>query len=240
MKVSIVIPAYNEEKYIAETLRAVTALDYPDFEVIVVDNASTDKTAEIAKRFPVKVVREEKKGILHARERGRREATGEIIANIDADCLPTKDWLKNAVKHFQNKKIVAVSGPYYYFDSPKSSRLLFFVTQKYAYAISSKLLQLVGKNGILIGGNTLFRAKAMQTEGGYDTSILFYGEDTDTAKKLSQYGKILFSPKVVMHTSARRFQDEGTSAVLKKYLYHFFKITFSKSNKKGEVHQNNE
>ncbi len=228
MKVSIVIPAHNEEAYIAETLRAVTALDYPDFEVIVVDNASSDKTAEIAKQFPVKVVHEEKKGILHARERGRKEATGEIIANIDADCRPTKDWLKNAMQHFKNKNIVAVSGPYYYFDSPAPSRILFFGTQKYVYAIGSKLLQLIGKNGILIGGNTLFRADPMQKHGGYDTSILFYGEDTDTAKKLSKHGKIHFSPSVVMHTSARRFQSEGTGKIIGNYLYHFIKGTFSK------------
>ncbi len=232
MKVSIIIPAYNEEKYLAETLRAVCALDYPDFEVIVVDNASTDRTSEIARQFPVKVVREEKKGILHARERGRTEAVGEIIANIDADCRPTKAWLKNAVKHFNDPNVVAVSGPYYYFDSPAFSRTILFGMQKYLYAISSRILQMAGKNGILIGGNTLFRRTAMEQSGGYDTSILFYGEDTDTAKKLSARGKIVFSPSVVMHTSARRFQSEGTLRIIGKYLYHFFKATFS-----GTKHQ---
>lgn len=228
MKVSIVIPAYNEEAFLADTLKAVTSLRYPDFEVIVVNNASTDKTAEIAGLFPVRLVTEEKKGILHARERGRKEAKGEIIANIDADCRPTADWLHHAIMHFSNPDVVAVSGPYYYFDSPFLSRTILFGSQKYLYTIFSKVLQSIGKNGILIGGNTLFRKDALEQGGGYDTDILFYGEDTSTAKKLSEHGSIVFSAKVVMHTSARRFKNEGTLQTIGKYLYHFLKVSFSK------------
>ncbi len=228
MKVSIVVPAYNEAAYLADTLHCLLSLDYPDFEIIVVDNASTDSTSEVAKQFPVRLVYEEKKGLLHARERGRREASGEIIANVDADCRPTKDWLQKATLYFKNPKVVAVSGPYFYFDSPFLSRTILFNSQKYLYAVSSRILQAFGKNGILIGGNTLFRARALDELGGYDTSILFYGEDTDTAKKLSSRGKIVFSPNVVMPTSARRFKKEGTLRIIGKYLYHFFKATFSR------------
>lgn len=229
-KVSIVIPAHNEEKYIAETLAAVCALDYPDFEVIVVDNASSDKTGEIARQFPaenIRVVREEKKGLLHARERGRVEARGEIIANIDADCRPSKDWLSVAVKHFEKQNVVAVSGPYDYHDGSKFFRASSILFQKTFYPLMSFALQAVKKNGVLIGGNTLIRAEVLNDAGGYDTSIIFYGEDTNTAKKLSKRGKIVFSPKVVMKTSARRFQEEGTLRIAGKYLYHFFAVAFS-------------
>ena len=88
MKVSVVIPAHNEEKNIAETIQALLAQDYSDLEIIVVNNASSDRTEEVAKGFmevgpyQVKVVYEPKKGLLSARERGRKEAEGLIIANI--------------------------------------------------------------------------------------------------------------------------------------------------------------
>ena len=228
MKVSIVIPAYNEEACIAATLEKVCALRYPDFEVIVVDNASGDRTGEIARTFPVKVVREDKKGLLHARERGRVEASGDIIANIDADCLPHPDWLSGGVRHFGDRRVAAVSGPYYYFDGAPAFRASSFFLQKYVYAFFSHGMQAIGKTGVLIGGNTLVRASVLRDAGGYDTSIIFYGEDTDTARRVSEKGKIVFSPKFVMDTSARRFKNEGTLKITGLYLYHFFKGAFKK------------
>src|SRR3990167_5374338 len=108
MKVSVVIPAYNEEKWIGQTLEAILEQDYQDFEVIVVDNASTDKTSDIVKLFKdarITLINEPKKGILYAREAGRKIATGDILAQLDADCLTKKDWISNAVKKFENEKV---------------------------------------------------------------------------------------------------------------------------------------
>ena len=232
MKVSIVIPAYNEEEFIAQTLKTVCALDYPDFEVIVVDNASTDKTSEIAKQFPVKVVFEKNKGLLYARERGRVEATGDIIANIDADCVVDSDWLSKAIPLFKNKKVIAVSGPYDYFDGSPVFRAFSLSIQKYMYTAMSHVLRFMNKGGIIIGGNNLIRADILREVGGYDTSILFYGEDTDTAKKISKKGQIVFSGKICMKTSARRFQREGTLRISVTYLFHFIRVAFFPKKKK--------
>ena len=227
MKVSIVIPAHNEEESIAHTLEAVCALSYPDFEVIVVDNASTDKTSEIAKKFPVKVVREDRKGLLFARERGRVEAIGEIIANMDADCLPHKNWLSKMVHHFKNDDVAAVSGPYDYFDGKRFFRFTSLFLQKTLYVFMNNILQSLHKGGVLIGGNNLIRASVLRDIGGYDTNILFYGEDTNTAKRVSKKGKIIFHQSYVMKTSARRFKKEGFLKITAKYFYHFFKQTAS-------------
>ena len=118
MKISVIIPAHNEEKYLRQTLEAILAQDYPDFEVIVIDNASTDRTAEIARSFPgVKLVSESRKGTMWACERGRQEATGEIIVRMDADCLPEKDWLVKGVALFADSKVSGSSGPYNYYDA---------------------------------------------------------------------------------------------------------------------------
>ncbi len=229
MKISVVIPAHNEEKNIAATIQALLVQDYPDYEIIVVNNASTDKTLEVASRFPVKVVTELRKGLLWARERGRVEAVGEIIANIDADCLPDTDWLSSGFSHFKNEKIVAVSGPYDYYDAEPYFRKSSLLFQKNVYPFFNNLFQtIIFKRGAtLIGGNNFIRASILQKAGGYDTSITFYGEDTDTAKRVSDHGRVIFSRNVLMKTSARRFKAEGKFKLMTKYWYYFFKHIFS-------------
>lgn len=230
MKVSLIIPAHNEEKYLSNTLRAALAMKYPDFEIIVVDNASTDKTLEIAEKFlGVKVVREPNKGSQHARERGRKEATGEIIANMDADCEPDENWLTRGVDILLSKKAVAVTGPNDYFDGSKTFRFTALYIQKIFYSAINVILVFMGKGGILLGGNCIMRSDALEQIGGYDTSILFYGDDTDTAKRLSKLGKIIFDNSLVMKSSARRFQRLGIARTELIYIYHFLKVLISKS-----------
>jgi cellulose synthase/poly-beta-1,6-N-acetylglucosamine synthase-like glycosyltransferase len=226
LKASIVVPAYNEENVISETLRHLLAQDYPNFEIIVVNNASKDRTHEVAASFPgVRVVDESRKGLLWAREAGRQAATGDIIVNIDADCLPEKDWLSHGISYFENPKYVAVSGPYDYFDGGFFFRNTSLLLQKNVYWFVSKIVQLpfIKQGAILIGGNNFIRAEALKKAGGYDTSITFYGEDTNTAKRVSKFGYVLFNRSVVMKTSARRFIEEGKINITVKYLFHFFR-----------------
>ena len=93
--VTVVIAAYNEEKDLPKCLTAITTQNFPkdDYEIIVVDNNSTDKTAEIAKSFGVKVITETKQGNTFAVKKGMDGAMGEIIANTDADTVVFSDWL---------------------------------------------------------------------------------------------------------------------------------------------------
>jgi cellulose synthase/poly-beta-1,6-N-acetylglucosamine synthase-like glycosyltransferase len=239
MKISVVIPAHNEEKNLAATIEALLRQDFvdvghrqgPNYEIIVVDNASTDKTFEVASRYPIKVVKEVRKGLLFARERGRVEATGEIIANVDADCLPSIDWLSNGASRFNNPKVVAVSGPYDYYDSDPFFRNSSLFFQSTIYPLFNIFFQLpfINRGATLIGGNNFIRSAVLANAGGYDTSIDFYGEDTNTAMRVSAFGRVIFSPKVVMKTSARRFKAEGMFNLMFKYWYHFFNQIFRKS-----------
>ena len=226
MKVSIVIPAHNEEAYIEKTLQNILKQDYPDFEVIVVDNNSTDKTTELANKFDVKVVFEKNKGTQWARECGRRVATGEIIANIDADCLPDKNWLRCGTHHFLNKNIVAVGGPYDYYDGRKSFRTFSLIFQKTIYALFNFLMQKAKRGAVLIGGNILLRADVLGKVGGYNTDLVFYGDDTDTAKRMSKEGWVVFDTGLIVKTSARRLKSEGSLKISIIYIYHFFKVVF--------------
>ncbi len=223
MKISVIIPAYNEENYIQNTLTSVLDQDYTDYEVIVVDNASTDRTVKLIVGFPVKLITETRKGTMWACEAGRNVATGEIIVRMDADCLPDKDWLSRGVAYFNNPKIVAVTGPYDYHDAPTFFRNFSLFSQKYIYRYCNIWLQAFGLGGVLIGGNTFMRSKSLKEMGGFNTAVTFYGDDTDTAKRISKYGRIYFDPNLTMKTSARRFKTEGSINLTIKYLFHFFK-----------------
>ncbi len=225
-RVSVVIPAHNEENVIAATLRTVLEQDYPDFEVIVVDNASSDRTSEVARSFAVRVVHEPKKGLLHARECGRKEATGEIIVQMDADCLPESDWLSRGVAHFSDPRIAAAAGPYDYFDGQPFFRAFSLFSQRYVYKGMSVIIQTLGMGAVLIGGNSFIRASALEKEGGYNTDLAFYGEDTDTARRVVRHGKVVFDRHLIQKTSARRFKAEGSFKITVLYLFHFFKVLF--------------
>lgn len=234
MKVSIVIPARNEEERISSVLQTLQSQTYPDVEVIVVDNASTDRTSEIAHGFPnVKVVYEPRPGLLYARERGRIEASGDVIANIDADCLPAEDWVERGVSILESdQRLVAVSGPYDYYDGTPGFRRFSGIVQRMLMVPVNKLLQAFHSGAIIIGGNNMIKAQALRDIGGYDTSIIFYGEDTDTARRISKVGKVAFRSGFAMRTSARRYIRIGMMRTYTLYFLNFvwvlaFKRPFS-------------
>lgn len=235
MKVSIVIPAYNEEAYLAQTIRSALAQDYFDFEVIVVNNASTDRTEEIARGFPnITLINESRIGLPRAREAGRLAASGDIIANMDADCLPDSDWLSKGSVYFNEASVAAVSGPYDYYDTGPVFRYIFLYTQMAIFWLTSKIMQLPGiqAGALMIGGNNLIRSEALKEAGGYNTALTFYGEDIATAKRMSRYGKVVFSNQLVMKTSARRFKAEGIINLGLKYLKYFFKTILTRGTDK--------
>jgi len=227
MKVSVIVPAYNEELYIARALTALLAQDYPDFEVIVVDNASTDRTSAVAANFPVKLLHEKQKGTMWACERGRQAASGEVIVRMDADCVPEDaEWLKKGVSYFKDLDVVGVSGVYFFYDHPS-------VMFRYAVFIGNKLIKIIHNlliflklGACFIGGNTFMRASTLAAIGGFNTSILFWGDDVDTGKRLSKCGKVIFDTALIIKSSGRRYQKEGALRLSLKYVYYFFLVIF--------------
>lgn len=100
-RISLIIPAYNEERYLARCLDSVALQQEQPFEVVVVDNNSSDKTSEIAKRYPfVTVVRETRQGRVYARNAGFDAAQGTVLARIDADAVLPPDWIARVTAHF--------------------------------------------------------------------------------------------------------------------------------------------
>ncbi len=221
MKLSVIVPAYNEAEYLGKSLEALLAQDYPDFEVIVVDNASTDKTAEIARSYAVTVLSEKRKGTQWARECGRRAARGEIIVNMDADCIPEKTWLSRGAQFLKDSNAVAVTGPYDYYDASALFRSVSLLTQVYLYSAMNRVVQFFHLGGVVIGGNLFIRAFALEAIGGYNTAITFYGDDPDTGKRLAKVGYVAYEKSLRMRTSARRLHKQGILKIFFLYVFYF-------------------
>ena len=234
-KVSVIIPAFNEERYISRCLYAIAKQNYNDYEVIIVNNASTDNTAEVIKQF-IKdndltnfyLLHENKKGTNNARECARLAATGQIIAQLDADCIPDSDWISKGVNEIKGKNIVAVTGAYYYFDSPFITRILSLISQLITYPIINAIVQKANRGAILIGGNAFVYANILHEVGGYNTTLTFYGDDVDVANSIAEYGWIHYSPNLTLNSSYRRFNALGFWNVNKKYQDFFWNIIFRK------------
>lgn len=120
LRISVIIPAYNEADTIGRCLDALARQSERPFEVLVVDNNSTDRTAEIAAAYPfVRVVRERRQGKAYAREAGFRVARGDVLARIDADSLVRPGWAA-ALGGFMaaRPETAAVTGKCYFYDLP--------------------------------------------------------------------------------------------------------------------------
>ena len=240
MKVSIVIPAYNEERFIAGAIKAALAQKYEgEFEVIVVDNGSKDKTVEIASTFPIKIINESRKGSQYARNAGYLAASGEIIANQDADCLPNPDWISKGVSLFKKDSILAISGQYHYYDNGVILGAVYLFIHKYVQQVTNYILQKFKIGGTVMGGNVFIRRTALEKMGGYDVSLEFWGDDTSTAKRLTKIGTIVYDRNLLVEASAKRFQEKGAVRLTLIYLFHFLKIISrpNKQNSNNSVNQ---
>jgi O-antigen biosynthesis protein len=127
--VSIVVPVRNGERTIGDCLASLLALDHPvSPEIVVVDNASTDRTAEIVARYPVTCVREERRGCNHARNRGIEAARGEVLAFTDADCTVVGAWLTELLAGLSEESPAAVGEVLPY--PPRSATERYWATRK--------------------------------------------------------------------------------------------------------------
>ena len=231
VKISFVVPAYNEEAYVARCLEAIIAeleRTAREAELIVVDNASTDRTGEIAEAYPnVVVVKEPVKGLVRARAAGCRVATGSLIANIDADTVLPTGWLDKVLSEFSaDPALVALSGPYVFYDLPKHINLLvklFYCGGFFVYLLNRYALR---AGSMLQGGNFVVTRDALAAIGGFNPAFTFWGEDTDLARRLSKVGRVKFTFWLPAMSSGRRLMREGVVRMGLRYAINFFWATF--------------
>ena len=228
MKISFVIPAYNEENYLKDCINSIlieTKGKNYNFEIIVVNNASTDKTKAVALSFKnVKVVDEPNKGLVAARRAGYVVSTGDLIANIDADTRLTKDWIEKVLGEFsKNENLVALSGPFIYYDLSDFMKItvkLFYYYTFSLYLIANNVLK---TGSMLQGGNFVLRRSAFEKAGGYDVkTYTFYGEDADIAVKMFKVGMVKWTFRLPMYSSGRRVAAEGPFTMMLRYTINYF------------------
>src|SRR3989344_1251808 len=221
MKFSVIIPALNEAKYIETSIQALLKQDVQkkNFEIIVVDNGSTDKTKEIAKRAGAdKIITEKQKGTNIARQRGIEKSEGDILAFLDADCIPPPDWLRKIEKLLKEKNVAAVSGPYDY--GFKGLKLLLEKFYEYVLMVhlDTTFYILFGKRaGQIMGGNFAAPRKTIEKIGGLPP-LKFDGDDSTTAMLVARnVGRVLFTTKLEVKSSPRRFEKRGLLKVTARY-----------------------
>ena len=226
--ISVIVCAYNEAGYLAACLHAVLAQTRTPDEVIVVDNASSDGTGDIARAIAgVRVVVEPTKGLVNARETGRMAARGEILAYVDADCRPPLSWLERVERRFVCRPaLVAVTGPYRFYDWDRVGRLLVraydvLVAPPTHWAVHHGL----GIGAILYGGNFAVSRDALARIGGFDRSIEFHGEDTNLGRRLTPIGQVDVARECWLWTSARRYRALGKATVFWLYVRNFWSET---------------
>lgn len=191
--VSIIVPTYNEEYLLAESLAALQRQDYDGtYEIIAVNNASTDRSPEIARAMGARVVDEPRKGVIHAWGAGFAAARGEILAATDADTRVPADWLSRLVAILTAQPGVAAAGGIYrFYDGPAWLRA------------GSRLLTLASWH--LVGANMAMWRWAYESIGTLDAQVNS-GADTRLTKKLKRMGRIVLDRRLVVDTSARRFR----------------------------------
>lgn len=198
LEISVVVPAYNEEKNLPGCLESIKKQELKPIELIVVDNNSTDSTSEIAKSYGALVVPEHKQGMINARNRGFNEARGDIIARTDSDTDVPTDWTKRLLKHFQDPDVVAVSGP-----SRFGKKLSPAVMDAY-FSVNKAFY----KHPILLGPNMAVRKSAwLKVRNEVCQNDDEVHEDIDLSIHLRKYGKIIFDPNIIVNTSARRMRS---------------------------------
>ncbi len=223
-RVSVIVCAWNEAASVAPCLHSVLAQTRAADEIILIDNASTDATACIAAGIPgITVVHEPRKGLPHARAAGVRASTGDILAWLDADCRAPLTWLESIESHMRSPAVVAVTGPFRYYDWDRGGRaMLRLYDMTVAPVVNVAVRDILGWGALLYGGNFAVRRGALEQAGGIDTSIEFHGEDTNLGRRLHQCGRVVLARNCVMFTSARRYAAMGTWAVLRLYTRNFW------------------
>lgn len=216
LKISVVLAAYNSDKTISATIEALLAQSWQgdSLEIIVVDDGSTDQTANVTKNYPIKYLHQENKGPAAARNYGWKSARGEIICFTDSDCVPEKEWVSKIIKEYTSDDIAGVGGSY---DIVNSDNLL-------ARCVHEEIIQRHMKSprqvNYLGGFNVSYRRSVLEEVCGFDESYTeASGEDNELAYKIAKRGYNLIFNKDI---KVGHFHPTKLSAYLRRQMKHGF------------------
>jgi len=194
-RISVIVCTYNGSRTIRETMEKLKELDYPDYEIIVVNDGSTDHTEDIARKYDVTLISTKNNGLSHARNEGWKVASGEIVAYIDDDAYPDPHWLKFLASSFLSSSFVGVGGPNLL--PPGEGP----IAECVANAPGGPIHVLVSDREAehIPGCNMAFRRSALEAVGGFDPRFRSAGDDVDICWSIQRNGgKIGFNPSAVV------------------------------------------
>ena len=189
MKFSVVVPTYNRISSLKQTLASLNALDFPDFEIIIVNDGSNDGTdaflKEMSEKFPIRTCNGKHEGPAAARNLGIAEARGEWIAFTDDDCMVPPDWLKLFERSVNETGADFIGGSA---ENALPRNILSTVSQEMTSHYVRSLQQL-GRKEFLTSNNTLYRASVLRSAGGFDRKFLHAGgEERDLNRRILAIG----------------------------------------------------
>ena len=194
-RISVVVCTYNGSRTLRECLGGLRRLEYPDFEVIVVDDGSTDETPAIARASGFRVVSEGHRGLSGARNLGLRAATGEIVAYIDDDAYPDPHWLSYLALAFRGSSHVAIGGPN--LPPPGDGPIAAAIANAPGNPVHILLSDSEAEH--IPGCNMAFRREALLASGGFDERFERAGDDVDVCWHLRDLGWTLgYAPAAVV------------------------------------------
>src|SRR5438093_223814 len=194
-RISVVVCSYNGARTIRDCLEALERITYPDFEVIVVDDGSTDATAAIAARYDCRLIQTENRGLASARNTGLEAATGEIVAYTDDDAYPDPDWLTYLASTFLTTTHAGVGGPN--LAPPGDGAIADCVANAPGGPVHVLLSDREAEH--IPGCNMAFRTACLRTIGGFDPQFRIAGDDVDVCWRLRDRGFTLgFTPAAIV------------------------------------------
>ena len=195
-RVSIVVCSYNADRTMKACLESLEKLRYPDYEVIVVNDGSTDRTLEIAQGFPYcRIISQPNKGLSVARNVGAENATGEIVAYTDSDCVVDPDWLTYLVARMLASDLHACGGPN--FPPPEDNMVAAAVAVSPGGPTHVLLSDDVAEH--IAGCNMAFRRDTLLRLGGFDPIFRAAGDDIDICWRFQDAGYTIgFAPAAMV------------------------------------------
>ena len=194
-KISVIVCSYNGTRTLRQCLDALTALDYPNYEMIVVNDGSTDDTPIIAQGYSVRLINQPNKGLSAARNVGLVASNGSIVAYLDDDAFPHRYWLRYLAAAFNRSTHVGVGGP----NLPPAGD---GIVAECVAAASGNPLHVLLSDEIaehIPGCNMAFRREALLAVDGFDTRFRAAGDDVDLCWRLHDRGwTIGFCPAAVV------------------------------------------
>jgi poly-beta-1,6 N-acetyl-D-glucosamine synthase len=235
--ISLIVPAYNEEKTIRKSIQSLLELDYPNYEIIMVDDGSRDKTFDEVKNFntsKLKLIHQQNKGKANALNNGIKNSKGEIIVTVDADTTLKKDALRKVANRFaQNNKVGAIAGNVKVIPEKNSLNIIQGTEYTIGINLIRKAQSLLGCVMIVPGPIAALRRDALEKAGYFSDDT--FAEDFDITMKILKQGyRVEYEDEAISYTDApktiedlmkqRRRWYRGLLQVLDKHRNMYFNV----------------